>query len=100
MVEENSGNHGAGTFGGDSSCPWQTLASGFEQARAREDSLDRLIEWPAQRALLGDVTRLAVLAKLGSWNCGVCLEFSGGLSDARGVDVVVDVSIHGGQSAA
>lgn len=41
--------------------PWQTLSSGFEQARAREDSLDRLVEWPAQRALLGDVTGLAVL---------------------------------------
>ena len=47
--------------GGDASSPWQTLASGFEHARAREDSLDRLVEWPAQRALLGDVTGLSVL---------------------------------------
>ena len=47
--------------GGDASRPWQTLASGFERARAREDSLDRLVEWPAQRAFLGDVTGLAVL---------------------------------------
>ncbi len=44
---------------GDSSRPWQTLSSGFEQARAREDSLDRLVEWPAERALLGDVAGLA-----------------------------------------
>jgi SAM-dependent methyltransferase len=46
---------------GDSSRPWQRLSSGFEQARAREDSLDRLVEWPAQRTLIGDVTGLAVL---------------------------------------
>jgi len=26
---------------GDSSRPWQTLSSGFERARSREDSLDR-----------------------------------------------------------
>lgn len=60
MVEENSASHPAGAVG-DSSRPWQTLSSGFEQARAREDSLDRLVEWPAQRALLGDVTGLAIL---------------------------------------
>ena len=47
--------------GGDASRPWQSLSTGFEQARAREDSLDRLVEWPAERALLGDVTGLAVL---------------------------------------
>src|SRR5688500_9691653 len=61
MVDENSVAPTAGAIGGDSSRPWPTLASGFEQARAREDSLDRLVEWPAQRALLGDVTGLAVL---------------------------------------
>ncbi|GAA1565806.1 class I SAM-dependent methyltransferase [Kribbella hippodromi] len=54
-----SATDGAG--GGDSSRPWQTLSAGFEQARAHEDSLDRLVEWPAQRALLGDVTGLAIL---------------------------------------
>ncbi|WP_431843226.1 class I SAM-dependent methyltransferase [Calidifontibacter indicus] len=47
--------------GGDASRPWEQLSTGFEQARAREDSLDRLVEWPAQRELLGDVTGLAVL---------------------------------------
>lgn len=47
--------------GGDASRPWESLSTGFEQARAREDSLDRLVEWPAERALLGDVTGLAVL---------------------------------------
>ena len=51
----------SGVVGGDASRPWQTLASGYEQARSREDSLDRLVEWPAQRALLGDVTGLTIL---------------------------------------
>ncbi len=40
---------------------WQALSSGFEEARGREDSLDRLVEWPAQRALLGDVGGMAIL---------------------------------------
>ena len=61
MVDENSIEPTVGTVGGDSSRPWRTLASDFEQARAREDSLDRLVEWPAQRALLGDVTGLTIL---------------------------------------
>lgn len=46
---------------GDASRPWEALSTGFEQARAREDSLDRLVEWPAERALIGDVTGLTVL---------------------------------------
>jgi SAM-dependent methyltransferase len=57
MIEEGASAHGSR----DVTEPWRTLASGFEQARAREDSLDRLVEWPAQRELLGDVTGLAVL---------------------------------------
>ena len=40
----------------DSSKAWLGLASDYEMARAKEDSLDRLVEWPAQRDLLGDVT--------------------------------------------
>ncbi|QFU98170.1 hypothetical protein KDY119_01680 [Luteimicrobium xylanilyticum] len=47
--------------GGDAVEPWLTLAQGYERARAREDSLDRLVEWPAQREILGDVTGLSVL---------------------------------------
>lgn len=67
--------------------PWRTLAAGFEQARAREDSLDRLVEWPAQRALLGDVTGLAVLDA----GCGngskVAQLASEGADTAVGVDI-------------
>ena len=61
VVDDRSETHDDGTRGGDASRPWQGLAWGFEQARAREDSLDRLVEWPAQRTLLGDVTALSVL---------------------------------------
>ena len=40
---------------------WQKLAPDYERARAKEDSFDRLVEWPAQRDLLGDVTERSVL---------------------------------------
>lgn len=73
--------------GGDASRPWQSLSTGFEQARAREDSLDRLVEWPAERALLGDVTGLAVLDA----GCGngskVAQLAEEGASQAVGVDI-------------
>jgi SAM-dependent methyltransferase len=72
---------------GDASRPWQTLSSGFEQARAREDSLDRLVEWPAQRALLGDVTGLAVL-DAGCGNGAKIAELAGdGATASVGVDI-------------
>lgn len=88
MVEENSATHTAGVAGGDSSHPWQTLSSGFEQARAREDSLDRLVEWPAQRALLGDVTGLAVLDA----GCGNGAKIVQLASDGAAAAVGVDIS--------
>ena len=47
--------------GADPSQPWLELAADYERARTREDSLDRLVEWPAQRALLGDVRGRSVL---------------------------------------
>src|SRR4051794_1772403 len=45
----------------DPSDAWPELAPDYERARRREDSLDRLVEWPAQRELLGDVSGLSVL---------------------------------------
>ena len=45
----------------DPSRAWADLAEGYERARGREDSLDRLVEWPAQREMLGDVTGLSLL---------------------------------------
>ncbi|WP_410788923.1 hypothetical protein [Kribbella sp. C-35] len=41
--------------------PWQTLTSDYEQSRAREDSLDQLMEWDAQRSLIGSVGGKTVL---------------------------------------
>lgn len=41
--------------------PWLGLAPDYERARTKEDSLDRLVEWPAQLAALGDVTGRSVL---------------------------------------
>jgi SAM-dependent methyltransferase len=72
---------------GDPRHPWSDLAPEYERARSREDSLDRLVEWPAQRALLGDVTGLSVL-DLGCGNGGKLVELVGeGATAATGVDV-------------
>jgi SAM-dependent methyltransferase len=87
MDEENSEPRAAGPVGGGASSPWQTLSSGFEQARGREDSLDRLVEWPAERALLGDVTGLAVL-DAGCGNGAKLVQLAGdGAAEAVGVDI-------------
>ncbi len=88
MVEENAATHTAGVTDGDASRPWQTLSSGFEQARAREDSLDRLVEWPAQRALLGDITGLTVLDA----GCGNGAKIVQLASDGAAAAVGVDIS--------
>lgn len=77
-----------GRPGDDASRPWQALSSGFEQARAREDSLDTLVEWPAQRALLGDVTGLAVLDA----GCGNGSKLVQLAADGASVAVGVDLS--------
>jgi len=70
-----------------SSSPWLDLAPDYEQARAREDSLDRLVEWPAQRALLGDVTARSIL-DLGCGNGGKLAELQvAGAGPSVGIDV-------------
>jgi len=66
---------------------WQKLAPHYEQARAREDSLDRLVEWPAQRDLLGDVNGRSVL-DLGCGNGAKLAELvAAGAIDSGGVDL-------------
>jgi len=40
---------------------WARLAPDYERARLQEDSLDRLLEWPAERSLIGEVTGATVL---------------------------------------
>jgi len=73
---------------GDASQPWESLASDYERARSREDSLDRLVEWPAQRALLGDVTGLAVLDA----GCGNGAKIAQLADDGAAASVGVDIS--------
>ncbi len=71
----------------ESSQAWLELAPDYERARTREDSLDRLVEWPAQRDLLGDVTGLSVL-DVGCGNGGKLAELVGdGATASVGVDI-------------
>lgn len=81
-------NSGGGLDDGDASRPWHTLSSGFEEARARVDSLDRLVEWPAQRALLGDVTGLTILDA----GCGNGAKIAQLAGDGAVTSVGVDIS--------
>ena len=74
--------------GEDLSGPWENLASGYELARAREDSLDRIVEWPSQRALLGDVTDLSVL----DVGCGDGSKIAQLVRDGAVESVGVDIS--------
>ncbi|MEV4346701.1 class I SAM-dependent methyltransferase [Actinoplanes sp. NPDC049596] len=71
----------------DSGRAWRELTADYEVARAREDSLDRLVEWPAQRELLGDVGGCSVL-DLGCGNGGKLAELGReGAVDSVGVDI-------------
>jgi SAM-dependent methyltransferase len=71
----------------NSSQAWQDLAPDYERARAREDSLDRLVEWPAERDVLGDVTGCSIL-DLGCGNGGKLAELvREGAAASAGVDI-------------
>jgi SAM-dependent methyltransferase len=72
----------------DPSRPWFELAPHYERARAREDSLDRLVEWPAQRDLLGDVTGRSVL----DVGCGNGGKLASLVADGAGASVGIDLS--------
>jgi SAM-dependent methyltransferase len=77
----------AGPSGLDSAQPWKQLAPDYERARSREDSLDRLVEWPAQRECLGEITGRSVL-DLGCGNGGKLAELvRAGAGTSLGVDI-------------
>ncbi|WP_048550208.1 class I SAM-dependent methyltransferase [Nostocoides japonicum] len=66
---------------------WRGLAPDYERARVREDSLDRLVEWPAQRDLLGDVTGRSIL-DLGCGSGSKLAELvADGAIDSVGLDI-------------
>lgn len=76
-----------GDRAGHSTRAWQDLAPDYERARAREDSLDRLVEWPAERDLLGDVAGRSIL-DLGCGNGGKLAELvRDGAVASAGVDI-------------
>ncbi len=79
-------SHGAAR--GDSGEEWLGLAVHYERARSREDSLDRLVEWPAQRTLLGDVTRRSVL----DLGCGNGSKLAQLIEEGATASVGVDLS--------
>lgn len=82
---ESDGDGNRGT-----SQAWQQLAADYERARAREDSLDRLVEWPAERDVLGDVTGRSIL-DLGCGNGGKLAELvRDGAAGCAGVDIAGD----------
>ena len=70
-----------------SSEPWLRLAPDYEQYRVKEDSLDRLVEWPAQRDMLGDVAGHSLL-DLGCGNGSKLIELTrAGAVDSVGIDI-------------
>ncbi len=72
----------------DPSNVWSGLAPDYEKARAKEDSLDRLLEWPAQRSILGDVTGRSVL----DLGCGNGAKLAELVEDGAITSVGVDIS--------
>ena len=72
----------------DSAQPWMRLAPDYERARSRDDSLDRLVEWPAQRECLGDITGRSVL----DLGCGSGVKLAELVRAGAGASVGVDVS--------
>jgi SAM-dependent methyltransferase len=71
----------------DPAQPWMQLAADYERARNRNDSLDRLVEWPAQRECLGDITGRSVL-DLGCGSGGKLAELvRAGAAASVGVDI-------------
>lgn len=73
-----------------SAAPWAKLSSDYERARAREDSLDRLVEWPAQREALGKVEGKSIL-DLGCGNGSKVAQLvEEGAAPSVGVDLSAD----------
>ena len=68
--------------------PWLDLSSDYERARTSEDSLDRLVEWPAQRDLLGDVAGKSILDA----GCGSGAKLAELMAEGAAPSAGVDIS--------
>jgi SAM-dependent methyltransferase len=74
---------------------WDRLATDYERARQRPDSLDTLLEWPAQRDALGDVSGLRILdVGCGSGAKAVALA-AAGATEVVGIDLAGAFVDHG-----
>jgi SAM-dependent methyltransferase len=72
----------------DAAEAWMQLAPDYERARSRDDSLDRLVEWPAERDCLGDITGQSVL----DLGCGNGTKLAELVRAGAGASVGVDIS--------
>jgi SAM-dependent methyltransferase len=69
---------------------WRSLTEDYEAARARPDSLDRLVEWGAQRELIGGVEGREIL-DVGCGNGEKAIELAQrGARSVIGVDVAAN----------
>jgi SAM-dependent methyltransferase len=59
--DDNPATSSHGSGGPSLQETWARLAPDYEHARHQEDSLDRLLEWPAERALIGEVKGKTIL---------------------------------------
>lgn len=66
---------------------WDSLASKYEKASVRPDSLDSLLEWPAQSRAVGDVTGKRVI-DVGCGSGRKALHFAlSGAAHVTGIDI-------------
>lgn len=72
----------------DSSKAWSGLSAHYENSRTKEDSFDRLVEWPAQRKVLGDVAGQSIL----DLGCGNGAKIAELVKDGAVASVGIDIS--------
>lgn len=69
------------------SSDWQKLDQHYERARLREDSLDRLVEYPAQRRAMGDINGKRILDIACGSGEKACEWASSGAREVYGFDI-------------
>lgn len=69
---------------------WEALAPAYAAAVEREDSFDRILEWPAQRAAIGDVRDRRIL----DLGCGTGRKSLALATDGAASVLGLDISAH------